>query len=157
MTANFKAGDRVVIGEAGGYEPQAVANALYRGRQGTVTNVITEDGYPYPYEVTFDNGGPLGFAETELTPVRPEGQGVVEPRLPAAPELASRTVVSPEHYTSHPSGIECIEITQHMNFPLGNAMKYIWRAGLKHPDAITDLEKAKQYIEIEIERIREFA
>ncbi|QUI35719.1 DUF3310 domain-containing protein [Streptomyces alfalfae] len=62
---------------------------------------------------------------------------------------------SPSHYTSHPSGIECIEITKHMNFPLGNAVKYLWRAGLKHPDALIDLEKAKRYIEIEIQRIQE--
>lgn len=35
------------------------------------------------------------------------------------------------HYTSHPSGVECIDVTRHMNFCLGNAIKYIWRAGLK--------------------------
>ena len=37
----------------------------------------------------------------------------------------------PSHYTSHPSGVECIEITRHMDFNTGNAMKYLWRAGLK--------------------------
>lgn len=57
----------------------------------------------------------------------------------------------PPHYTSHPSGIECIQITEHMSFCLGNAMKYIWRADLKN-DAIEDLEKAKRYIEREIEK-----
>lgn len=60
-------------------------------------------------------------------------------------------VEHPAHYTSHPSGIECIQITQHMGFCLGNATKYIWRAGLKH-DAIEDLKKAKWYIEKEIEK-----
>ena len=55
----------------------------------------------------------------------------------------------PQHYTSHPSGVECIAITQHMGFPLGNAMKYIWRADEKGKD-IQDLEKAKWYIENEI-------
>jgi hypothetical protein len=55
----------------------------------------------------------------------------------------------PPHYTKHPSGIECIQITEHMNFCLGNAVKYIWRAGLKN-NAIEDLEKAKWYIEKEI-------
>lgn len=57
----------------------------------------------------------------------------------------------PTHYTSHPSGVECIDVTQHMNFCLGNAVKYIWRADLKW-DAIEDLKKAKWYIEREIER-----
>ena len=55
----------------------------------------------------------------------------------------------PSHYTSHPSGIESIEITKHMSFTLGNAVKYIWRADLKH-DAIEDLKKAAWYIQCEI-------
>lgn len=57
----------------------------------------------------------------------------------------------PKHYTAHPSGIECIEITRHMGFNLGNAMKYIWRADLKD-NAIEDLEKAVWYIKDEIEK-----
>lgn len=56
----------------------------------------------------------------------------------------------PPHYTSHPSGIECIQVAEHMGFNLGNALKYIWRADLKHDDAIADLEKAKWYIEREL-------
>lgn len=55
----------------------------------------------------------------------------------------------PAHYTAHPSGIECIQITEHMGFNLGNALKYIWRCDLKQ-DAIEDLKKAKWYIEREI-------
>ena len=58
----------------------------------------------------------------------------------------------PLHYTAHPSGVECIEITRHMNFNLGNALKYIWRAGLKG-DATEDLKKALWYINDEIKRI----
>jgi hypothetical protein len=60
-------------------------------------------------------------------------------------------VNNPKHYNSHPSGIQAIQVTEHMNFCLGNAMKYIWRADLKH-DAIEDLEKAVWYINREIER-----
>lgn len=55
----------------------------------------------------------------------------------------------PRHYTEHPSGVECIEITEHMNFCLGNAIKYIWRADLK-ADAIEDLRKAVWYLSREI-------
>jgi hypothetical protein len=58
-------------------------------------------------------------------------------------------VEHPKHYTEHPSGVECIQITEHMGFNLGNAMKYIWRCDLKL-DAIEDLKKAKWYIEREI-------
>lgn len=57
----------------------------------------------------------------------------------------------PKHYTKHPSGVECIEITQHMSFNLGNALKYIWRCDLKK-DAIEDLKKAKWYVDKEIEK-----
>ena len=58
----------------------------------------------------------------------------------------------PKHYTSHPSGVECIEITEHMNFCLGNAVKYIWRASLKGKE-VEDLKKAIWYLEREIARI----
>lgn len=61
----------------------------------------------------------------------------------------------PKHYNSHPSGVECITITEHMGFNLGNALKYIWRADLKG-QAIEDLQKAKWYIEREIaKRVKE--
>lgn len=60
----------------------------------------------------------------------------------------------PTHYTTHPSGIEAIQITRHMNFNLGNAIKYIWRAGLKDKEkTIQDLEKAIFYIKDEINRL----
>jgi hypothetical protein len=62
----------------------------------------------------------------------------------------------PAHYTTHPSGIECIQITEHMGFCLGNAVKYIWRADLKN-DAIEDLKKARWYIDREIERRADLA
>lgn len=63
-------------------------------------------------------------------------------------------VNAPKHYTDHPSGIQCIEITRHMSFNLGNAVKYLWRHGKKDPEkAIEDLKKAVFYIEDEIKRI----
>ena len=61
------------------------------------------------------------------------------------------SVNHPKHYTEHPSGIECVQITEHMGFCLGNAVKYIWRADLKG-NAIEDLEKARWYIDREIRR-----
>ena len=44
----------------------------------------------------------------------------------------------PPHYTGHPSGVECIQIVEHYGFCIGNAIKYLWRAGLKG-DAIEDI------------------
>ncbi len=57
----------------------------------------------------------------------------------------------PPHYTRHPSGIECIEITEHMGFNLGNAIKYLWRADLKGA-AVDDLKKAQWYIARELQK-----
>lgn len=57
----------------------------------------------------------------------------------------------PSHYVSHPSGIECIQVTEHMGFNLGNAIKYVWRADLKD-NAIEDLKKAEFYIRREIQK-----
>lgn len=66
-----------------------------------------------------------------------------------------KDTISPQHYKKHPSGIECITVAEWYNFCLGNAIKYIWRAGHKTEDPIVDLEKAKWYIEREIQRLRE--
>ena len=63
----------------------------------------------------------------------------------------SDPVNHPAHYLGHPSGIECIQVTEWMSFPLGSAMKYIWRADLK-ANAIEDLEKAVWYLQREIQR-----
>jgi hypothetical protein len=48
----------------------------------------------------------------------------------------------PKHYNSHPSGIECIEITRYYPFNVGSAIKYLWRAGLKKDASLSD--KAKE-------------
>jgi polyferredoxin len=70
----------------------------------------------------------------------------------------------PAHYTSSKAKcagcgrtIECIDITKHMNFSLGNAFKYIWRNawGIIKGNTIEDLEKAANYIQIEIARLKE--
>lgn len=66
----------------------------------------------------------------------------------------------PKHYISDPSGIECIDITRHRNFNIGNAIKYLWRAGLKEDKdrklidkQIEDLNKAVWYLVDEIHRL----
>lgn len=77
----------------------------------------------------------------------------------------------PSHYTSHPSGVECISITEHYDFCVGNAIKYCWRAGLKHDTSeayttkkalrlakqkeIEDLKKAVWYLNKKIAQLSE--
>lgn len=67
----------------------------------------------------------------------------------------------PSHYTSHPSGIECIEIAKWYDFCIGNCIKYLWRAGLKeergmahNEKKLQDLEKAAWYLNKEIEDLK---
>lgn len=60
----------------------------------------------------------------------------------------------PPHYGSHPSGVECITIVEHMGFNVGNAIKYLWRTGLKEGvDPVEDLKKAAWYVNREIQRL----
>lgn len=62
--------------------------------------------------------------------------------------------INPSHYKSHPSGVECIQVTEHMNFNIGNAIKYLWRHGQKRKSsALEDLQKAEWYIKREIKRL----
>ena len=89
------------------------------------------------------------------------GNGITKSRLGDTYDAATKAerahdpVNHPSHYTSHPSGVECIEITEHMTFNAGNAVKYLWRNGLKdQAPALQELEKAKWYVEREIERIK---
>lgn len=57
----------------------------------------------------------------------------------------------PKHYNAHPSGVECIDIVEHMGFNVGNAIKYLWRADEKGAP-LEDLRKANWYIQREIDR-----
>jgi len=81
----------------------------------------------------------------------------IEQRTPIMPSYVMSNgqpddaVNHPKHYTKHPSGVECIQITEHMGFNLGNAVKYVWRADLKN-DALEDLKKARWYIDREIQK-----
>lgn len=95
--------------------------------------------------------------EVEVTPAerleaseKPNMETMVKPKK-AKPK--ADMVNHPPHYTSHPSGVECIQITEHMGFNLGNALKYIWRADLKG-SAVEDLEKAVFYINRELVKRR---
>ncbi len=61
------------------------------------------------------------------------------------------SVNHPPHYNSHPSGVECITVVEHMGFNVGNAIKYLWRADKKN--GVEDLRKAAWYVQREIERL----
>lgn len=74
----------------------------------------------------------------------------------AISKVRSDPVDHPSHYNTHPAGVECIDVVEHMTFNLGNAVKYLWRAGLKG-NTVEDLRKAIWYINREIERYQKEA
>jgi len=60
----------------------------------------------------------------------------------------------PKHYNNHPSGIECIDVIEHLSFNVGSAVKYFWRAGLKPGEStLEDLKKGLWYINREIQKV----
>lgn len=81
----------------------------------------------------------------------PDGDDIQMPATFGQPHPQPDMVNHPPHYGQHPSGIECIQVTEHMNFNLGNAVKYIWRAD--HKNGLEDLRKARWYLDREIARL----
>lgn len=105
------------------------------GTIGTVLSLTLDTEFPYRIG---EDGGGWGLYRD---------QGDMRLDSEVAPDPVSR----PAHYTGHPSGVECIQITEHMGFNLGNVIKYLWRADEKGRP-LEDLEKAAWYLDREIER-----
>jgi hypothetical protein len=155
--SKFKPGDRVVVVK------DDIAYGYWMGTRGEVANPDT--GNILSVRVETGDGNRPCFKEEELefenvydALSKPSDADVVQAHDLIAESLGlkvdkSDSVNHPSHYTSHPSGVECIQVTEHMNFNLGNATKYIWRAGLKSDDPIQDLQKALWYVEREIQRL----
>lgn len=75
------------------------------------------------------------------------------------PTQQHNTVTKPKHYKQY-GEFEPIKVIQawNLDFELGNCLKYIARAGYKEDNtAIQDLEKAKEYIDLELEKLRRYA
>lgn len=88
--------------------------------------------------------------EESPAPPHPRSESAAVSREPTGGSPLLDMVNQPPHYQRHPSGVETITITEHFNFCLGNAIKYIWRADYK--GGIEDLKKAEYYIRREIKR-----
>ena len=105
---------------------------------------FTVDSSPEQQEGDKTAGESDGFKKAVWTAIALTAPDAYEAEI-AAPDSIAR----PAHYTSHPSGVECIQITEHMSFNLGNVVKYLWRADEKGAP-IQDLEKAAWYLQREI-------
>lgn len=130
---------------------------IYKGQKGVISRNFTVGK---PYTIT-------GFYEGRYGVVIINDNGKKEQICNSnvedffTQEYIEDNVNHPKHYTSHPSGIECIEITRHYCFSVGNAIKYLWRAGLKKDISledkqkeIEDLEKSIWYIKDRINQLK---
>ena len=111
---------------------------------------------PQPVKsIPYDYSGRRGDPD-ELNNILPSQASIINALAKKAPDRVN----APSHYTSHPSGVECIDITEHYDFCVGNAIKYLWRAGLKAEAGLTakakeieDLKKAAYYINRKIKQL----
>ncbi|QDV78056.1 DUF3310 domain-containing protein [Botrimarina mediterranea] len=122
--------------------------------QAKVDRILTERGFQ-GYAETCPQCWGYGFVwGWGRFPNCPKCNGKGHVPITDRPKVAtaeSDAVNHPPHYTSHPSGVECIAVTEHMSFCVGNAIKYLWRADLKE-NPIEDLRKAAWYVDREIKR-----
>jgi hypothetical protein len=98
----------------------------------------------------------VGTGSSHFSPSRgdvdPQDSQSPKPQRANDHESVAEDAINPSHYRRHPSGIECIEVTRHMNFNAGNAVKYLWRY-MDKGDPVENLKKAQWYIDDEIRRL----
>ena len=122
---------------------------------GAVSSFVPEHD-PQPVKsIPYDYSGRIEDPD-ELNNILPSQASIINALAKKAPDRVN----APSHYTSHPSGVECIDITEHYDFCVGNAIKYLWRAGLKAEEGLTDkakeiedLRKAAYYITRKIKQL----
>lgn len=84
------------------------------------------------------------------------GSPELEEGSPGRPKEEGSQVDHPRHYNEHPSGVECIDVVEGLTFNMGNAIKYLWRAGLKESEPSgKDFDKAVWYIRREVALVKE--
>lgn len=91
--------------------------------------------------------GNSGPAKEEEKQVSDSGRAIGDER-----ERQVDFVNRPPHYKQHPTGIECIQVVEHLPFLEGNIIKYVWR--WRDKGGVEDLEKAKWYLDRLIENER---
>lgn len=79
-----------------------------------------------------------------MTDLCDESQNKLEAQNFFEEQGPSGDAINPSHYKSHPSGIECIEVSRHCMSDMGQAIQYIWRATDKN--GTEDLGKARWFL-----------
>jgi hypothetical protein len=72
-------------------------------------------------------------------------------------KVSREAVQHPAHYGGDTTYevIKVLEAWKVLDFCLGNAIKYIARAGVKHPDPLEDLKKARWYLDRRIQQLED--
>ena len=145
----FKVGQRVVITKTSYATPEA-------GQVGDMGTVIARSPHPQNgvYEVEIDDKprtdnifkGWVYYGD-ELAHTNPTRRV----------EATDEAVNHPAHYGGENNPYEAIKVIEawELDFCLGNAVKYISRAGKKTPNAEQDLEKAVWYLQRRLKQIRD--
>ena len=134
----FNAGDKVrTVGKTWG---------RYAGKEGFVTDRVTVSGQQF---MRLD-GSDIDWAFDSIRPVE-----LVEAADVAQEEANEASdAINPAHYQGFSNGAQVIDITEHLNFNRGNAVKYLARAGAKDPaKEIEDVKKAIWYAQRELVRL----
>jgi hypothetical protein len=120
-----------------------VEKGEHAGKRGRVVSVNSGGLYPNYVKVYGSVVRYVWYRDNELKPVAKE-----------TPAKVGDVINHPGHYTWLPNGLEVIDLTEHMNFNRGNAVKYLARAGRKSKTTeLEDLKKARWYIDREISRM----
>ena len=136
----FNAGDKVrTVGKAWG---------RYAGKEGFVTDRVTVSGQQF---MRLD-GSDIDWAFDSIRPVElVEAANVAQEETNEVPADA----INPAHYQGFSNGAQVVDITEHLSFNRGSAVKYLARAGKKDPaKEIEDLEKSLWYTQRELDRLK---
>ena len=137
---DFNVGDKVrTVGKAWG---------RYAGKEGFVTDRVTVSGQQF---MRLD-GSDIDWAFDSIRPVElVEAANVAQEETNEVPADA----INPAHYQGFSNGAQVVDITEHLSFNRGSAVKYLARAGKKDPaKEIEDLEKSLWYTQRELDRLK---
>lgn len=125
---------------------EQIAELSKQGQHATARVVWTaqRSGTVFRIQLRLPDGRIENVKEDREMPFNPDPSDA----KPAKPDHVNH----PPHYASHPSGVECVDIAEHLSFNLGNALKYVWRWEQKD-DPEENLRKCLWYIERETSRL----
>lgn len=114
---------------------------------------------------TSEINNPYKSFNMQIGTTKPKSSGIdwaaeeINKIITKSEDKVNHRVEHPSYYKD-PSGVECITVARHRDFNIGNALKYLWRAGFKTEEGISgidkqieDLQKAIFYIKDEINKL----